>query len=137
TLSDIGFGHEVRQAMDARAGHLISEGLARREGQRVIFVRDLLATLRGRDLDAAGATSAAENGLPYHSVAEGESIAGQYRQRLSLASGRFAMIDDGLGFTLVPWTPSLEHHLGRQVSGVVRSGGTIEWGFRRAQGLAL
>jgi len=54
-----------------------------------------------------------------------------------LASGRFAMIDDGLGFTLVPWTPSLEHHLGRQVSGVVRPGDYIEWGFRRAQGLAL
>jgi hypothetical protein len=47
------------------------------------------------------------------------------------------MIDDGLGFTLVPWTPSLEHHLGREVAGVVRPGGYIEWGFRRAQGLAL
>ena len=137
TLSDMGFGHDVRQAMDARADHLISEGLARHEGQRVIFVRDLLATLRRRELDTAGAEFSAETGLPYHSVAEGESIAGLYRQRLSLASGRFAMIDDGLGFTLVPWTPSLEHHLGRQVSGVVRPGDYIEWGFRRAQGLAL
>ena len=137
TLSDMGFGQDVRQAMDARADHLISEGLARREGQRVIFVRDLLATLRRRELDAAGAGSAADFGLPYHSAAEGESIAGVYRQRLNLASGRFAMIDDGLGFTLVPWTPSLEHHLGRQVSGVVRPGGYIEWGFRRAPGLAL
>ena len=100
-------------------------------------MRDLLATLRRRELDTAGAEFSAETGLPYHSVAEGESIAGLYRQRLSLASGRFAMIDDGLGFTLVPWTPSLEHHLGRQVSGVVRPGDYIEWGFRRAQGLAL
>jgi type IV secretory pathway VirD2 relaxase len=137
TLSGMGFGHDVRQAMEARADHLISEGLARRQGQRVIFVRDLLATLRRRELDAAGARSAADIGLPYHSAAEGESIAGLYRQRLSLASGRFAMIDDGLGFTLVPWTPSLEHHLGRQVSGVVRPGGYIDWGFQRKQGLAL
>ena len=75
----MGFGHDVRQAMDARADHLISEGLARREGQRVIFVRDLLATLRRRELDAAGARSAADIGLPYHSAAEGESIAGLYR----------------------------------------------------------
>src|SRR5262249_41968974 len=65
TLSDMGFGQDVRQAMDARADHLISEGLARREGQRVIFVRDLLATLRRRELDAAGAGSAADFGLPY------------------------------------------------------------------------
>ena len=27
---------------------------------------------------------------------------GIYRQRVTLASGRFAMIDDGLGFQLVP-----------------------------------
>ena len=32
---------------------------------------------------------------------------GVYRQRVSLASGRFAMIDDGLGFQLVPWRPAL------------------------------
>ena len=29
-------------------------------------------------------------------------------QRFALASGRFAVIDDGLGFQLVPWSPSLE-----------------------------
>ena len=27
------------------------------------------------------------------------------------------MIDDGLGFQLVPWTPSIEKHLGRHISG--------------------
>ena len=70
-------------------------------------------------------------------IAEGDSIAGVYRQRVSLASGRFAMVDDGLGFSLVPWTPSLERRLGQQVSGVVRSGGSIAWGFGRKQGLAL
>jgi hypothetical protein len=47
------------------------------------------------------------------------------------------MIDDGLGFSLVPWTPSLERQLGQQVSGVVRSGGSIAWGLGRKQGLAL
>jgi hypothetical protein len=47
------------------------------------------------------------------------------------------MIDDGLGFSLVPWTPSLERQLGRQVSGVVRSDGTIDWSFGRKRGLGL
>jgi type IV secretory pathway VirD2 relaxase len=137
SLSDGGFGREVREAMDVRVDFLVSEGLARRQGQRVIFIRDLLETLRRRELDAAGAKLSAETGLPYHSVAEGESIAGVYRQRVSLASGRFAMIDDGLGFSLVPWTPSLERQLGRQVSGMVRSGGTIDWSFGRKRGLGL
>jgi Protein of unknown function (DUF3363) len=137
SLSDGGFGREVGEAMDVRVDFLVSEGLARRQGQRVIFVRDLLDTLRRRELDTASAKISAETGLPYHSLAEGESIAGVYRQRVSLVSGRFAMIDDGLGFSLVPWTPSLERQLGRQVSGVLRSDGMIDWSFGRKRGLEL
>ncbi|WP_164163060.1 DUF3363 domain-containing protein, partial [Stenotrophomonas maltophilia] len=62
---------------------------------------------------------------------------GTYRQRLTLASGRFAMIDDGLGFQLVPWRPALDQHLGRQVSGVMLAGGRVDWSFGRKRGLAL
>jgi len=137
SLCDRGFGRELSEAMEVRVEFLVSEGLARWQGQRVIFIRDLLDTLRRRELDTAGAKISAETGLPYHSLAEGETIAGVYRQRVSLASGRFAMIDDGLGFSLVPWTPSLERQLGRQVSGVVRSGSTIDWSFGRKRGLGL
>ena len=72
-------------------------------------------------------------GQVYHPAIDGEPVAGTYRQRLDLVSGRFAMIDDGLGFTLVPWSPSLERHLGRQVSGVVRDN-RIEWSFVRQRG---
>jgi type IV secretory pathway VirD2 relaxase len=135
SLSDGGFGREVSEAMDARVEFLVSEGLARRQGQRVIFIRDLLETLRRRELDTASAKISAETGLPYHSLAEGESIAGVYRQRVSLASGRFAMIDNGLGFSLVPWTPSLERQLDRQVFGSARSSGMIDWSFGRQLGL--
>src|SRR6185312_3918888 len=50
-LSGGGFGAQVRQAMEARVDHLAQEDLAHRQGQRVIFARDLLATLRRRELD--------------------------------------------------------------------------------------
>jgi hypothetical protein len=59
-------------------------------------------------------------------------VTGTYRRRFDLASGRFAMIDDGLGFSLVPWTSSLERRLGQEVSGLVRPG-RIEWSFTRAR----
>src|SRR2546430_16583629 len=94
--------------MDVRVDFLISEGLARRHGQRVIFIRDLLETLRRRELDTVGATISAETGLPYHSLAEGEGIAGVYRQRATLAPGRFAMTDEGRGFSSGPWGPLWE-----------------------------
>ncbi|MBR0823160.1 DUF3363 domain-containing protein [Bradyrhizobium liaoningense] len=49
-----GFGRETRDAMKARAEHLVREGLARRQGQRIILQRDLLNTLRRRELDNVG-----------------------------------------------------------------------------------
>ena len=66
----------------------------------------------------------------------GSSVSGVYRRRLSLASGRFAMIDNGLGFQLVPWIPSLERELGRQVSGIAGPGG-VDWSFGRKRELSL
>ncbi|WP_420543010.1 DUF3363 domain-containing protein, partial [Serratia ureilytica] len=52
-------------------------------------------------------------------------------------SGRFAMIDDGLGFQLVPWRPALEQQLGREVRGIAISGGAVSWSFGRKLGLGL
>jgi type IV secretory pathway VirD2 relaxase len=132
-----GFGQEARNAMAARAEHLVAEGLARRQGQRIILQRDLLNTLRRRELDAAGAKLSSDMGLPYEPAAAGDHVAGTYRQRLALTSGRFAMIDNGLGFALVPWTPTLEKHLDRHVSGIAKQSGGIEWGFGRRRGLEI
>ncbi len=132
-----GFGLEVRQAMEARTEHLIDEGLARREAGRVIFARNLLATLREREVDALGDEISRETSLPSQKAAQGDYVAGTYRQRFVLASGRFAMVDDGLGFKLVPWTPSIEKHLGKHISGIARADGGVDWSFGRMRGLGL
>jgi type IV secretory pathway VirD2 relaxase len=136
-LSMGGFGGQVREAMTARAEHLADEGLARRQGQRIVLQRDLLDTLRRRELGTVGARLSAETGLSYLQHAAGAQVAGTCRQSLTLTSGRFAMIDNGPGFQLVPWSPSLEKQLGRHVSGVARDGGGVEWGFVRKRGLGL
>ncbi len=136
-LSEGGFGAEVRQAMEQRTENLIGEGLADRQGRRVVFARRLLDTLRDREVDALGEKLAGETGLPFNRVGGGEFVAGTYRQRFALATGRFAMIDDGLGFQLVPWSPSLEKQLGRHVSGVARHSGGVDWDFGRKRGLGL
>jgi type IV secretory pathway VirD2 relaxase len=130
-----GFGAEVRDGMDRRVDHLVEQGLAGRQDQKITFARDLLNTLRRRELDSAIATLSAKTGLAHQPVAEGERVAGVYRQRLNLASGRLAMIDDGLGFQLVPWRPALERRLGQQVSGVIAASG-VEWDFARKPGLS-
>jgi len=136
-LSSGGFGAAVRDAMDRRIDHLVEQDLTRRQGRRVIFARDLLNTLRRRELDSAAASLSAQTGLSRRPSAEGEHVSGVYRQRVTLASGRFAMIDDGMGFQLVPWRPALEQQLGRHVSGTLMPGGSVDWSFRRKRGLGI
>lgn len=132
-----GFGAEVREAMDRRAEHLIEQGLAERRGRSVIFARNLLKTLRAREVRALGERLARETRAVFEQAQSGEYVAGTYRQRFALASGRFAMIDDGLGFKLVPWTPSIESKRGSHVSGVARGDGGVDWSFGRKLGLGL
>ena len=136
-LSMAGFGREARDALQARTEHLADQGLARRQGQRVILQRDLLSTLRRRELDAVGEKLSTETGLPHVKAAAGEHVSGVYRQRLNLSSGRFAMLDNGLGFQLVPWSREIERKLGHHIAGVARDGGGIEWSLGRKRDLGL
>ncbi len=132
-----GFGLEVKQALEARTEHLIGEGLARREGERIVFDRNLLGTLRQRELGALGEKLSRETNMPFRQSVPEEYVSGTYRQRYALASGRFAMVADGLGFQLVPWTPSVEKHIGQHISGVARPDGGVDWSFGRKRGLGL
>ncbi|MFC5386835.1 relaxase/mobilization nuclease domain-containing protein [Aquamicrobium segne] len=137
-----GFGREVREAMDARAEHLADEGLARRESQRIVLQRNLLNTLRRRELDAVGTELATGTGMAHLKPQAGEHVSGTYRRQLALSSGRFAVIegispDGGRGFQLVPWSREIEHKLGQHISGVTRSGGSIDWSLGRKRDLGL
>ncbi|MDT3382422.1 DUF3363 domain-containing protein [Labrys neptuniae] len=136
-MAQTGFGQEVREAMLARAEHLVDQGLAQRDGQRLVLQRNLLSTLRRRELETVGNQLSAETGLPHLKAEAGASIAGTLRQRLSLSSGRFAVIDNGLGFQLVPWSRELDRKLGQHVAGVAREGGGIEWSLGRKRDLGL
>jgi hypothetical protein len=53
-----------------------------------------------------------------------------------LASGRFAMLDDGKGFSLVPWKPVLDHRLGQSVAATIR-GTSVSWEFGKQRRLAI
>jgi type IV secretory pathway VirD2 relaxase len=135
-LGDLGFGGEAKQAMQQRADFLAEQGLAERRGQRVILARNLLGTLRNRELAQAAKDIAAETGLEHRPVADGQRVAGIYRRSVMLASGRYAMLDDGMGFSLVPWKPVIEQRLGQQLAATVRGGG-VSWEIGRQRGLSI
>ena len=135
-LGDLGFGGEAKQAMQQRADFLAEQGLAERRGQRVILARNLLGTLRNRELAQAAKGIAAETGLEHRPVADGQRVAGIYRRSVMLASGRYAMLDDGMGFSLVPWRPVIEQRLGQHIAAVVRGGG-VSWELGRQRGPSI
>ncbi len=103
-------------------------------GRRVVFARDLLATLQARELAGAGARISAELGLDPTRPEEGDTVSGLYRRRLDLASGRFAVIEGSLGFALVPWRADLERQRGQEVGGVITPSGGVDWRLGRQRG---
>lgn len=135
-VADKGFGGELRETLRQRSDFLIEQGLAERRGTHVVLARNLLGTLRQRDLDAAARGIAGETGLPYRRRWRASGCPAFYRRNVLLASGRFATLDDGRGFSLVPWKPVIEQRLGQHMSAVVR-GGVVTWEIGRQRGIPM
>lgn len=112
-----------RQALQLRADFRSEQGLSERRGTAVLLVGNLLATLRKRELKRTAKDIAAEAGLAHQPVVDGDRASGIYRRRMLLASGRFAMLDDGLGFGSVPWkpVPVIESRLGLSATATLRN----------------
>jgi type IV secretory pathway VirD2 relaxase len=135
-ITPSGFGQEVRDALDQRRYHHLASGDATRQGQRVLYRRDLLATLRERELTQVGAALAERKGLAFRPAADGARVSGTFTGTVQLASGKFALIEQSQEFTLVPWRPVIDPQLGREVTGVVR-GGSISWQLGRGRDLGV
>jgi hypothetical protein len=69
-------------------------------------------------------------------VANGQRVAGIDRRSAMLASGRYAMLDDGMGLSLVPWRAIIEQKLGLQLAAAVRSA-AVSWEIGRSQGASI
>lgn len=133
-IAGTGFGREFRRALDVRRRYLVREGLAEERDGRLVCRPALLRILRDRELRSVGAQLSRELGLPFVETADGGRVEGVYRRPVNLASGRFALIQTGRAFTLVPWRRVLERRRGQQVIGLVR-GRAVSWSFGKSRGL--
>jgi type IV secretory pathway VirD2 relaxase len=136
----MGFGNQVHRALEQRQHQLIAHGLAKRRDDGAIqYQPDLLATLQRRELDRVGEHLAGKrtDGRTYVPARDGSVVRGTYRRAITLASGKFAVIQRDEHFTLVPWRALLERHRGREVVGIVRGMG-VSWqlGMQRDRGLS-
>jgi hypothetical protein len=133
-LADTGFGRDVREAIELRRAHLQGQGWADRQGRAR---SGLIAGLRAQELARTAGNIAGETGATWHEARPGDQVSGVYQRRLDLVSGRFAMVEDGLGFQLVPWTRGLQERLGQDVQGTLNPGGGVDWSLGRKRGIGL
>jgi type IV secretory pathway VirD2 relaxase len=132
-LRRLGFGRDVREAMERRRQWLVEQGLAQEEQDRTIYRANMLAVLRRRELTRVAGQLSDQLGLAYVETHAGEQIEGTLRRSLELASGKYAVIQKSREFTLVPWRPILDRHIGQHVSGFMRDDG-ISWTIGRQRG---
>ncbi len=138
TVAGHGFGADVRAAWEKRKPALAAMGhVCDLGGGEFRAPKDLIQRLERSEIERTGKALPAERGLAWRPAASGDSVTGTLVGSAQLASGRFAMIDDGLGFSLVPWSDPLEKRLGRQISGVAMPGGGMDWSFGRSRGFGI
>jgi len=131
-LRDAGFGHDAREAQARRRQWLVAQGFAEEVEGRTTFRAGMISALQRRELLRVGAQLSREMGMPFAETEPGANVTGIYRRPINTMSGRFALVEKSREFTLVPWRPVLERHVGKGVSGIMRADG-ISWSFGRGR----
>ena len=132
-IREAGFGREVRAAQSLRRQWLLAEQLAEERDGKTIYRREMLAALQRRELLRVAEQVSNEFGKPFVETKLGDRIAGRLLRPIDMASGRHALVERSRDFTLVPWRPVLDRHVGKPVSGIMRDSG-INWSFGRQRG---
>jgi len=108
----------------------MAEQLADEQDGRTVYRRNMLAALQRRELLRVAGQLSEELGKPFAEVQPHEPIQGRLVRAVEMTNDRHALIERSRDFTLVPWRPVLERHIGKNVSGIMRESG-INWTIGR------
>ncbi len=108
-----GFGTEANRALRLRQQWLVRAELMTEQDGKLIVPRKLLETLQRRELSRVGQKLQKQLGLSYQPETTGERLKGQLRKTIKLASGRFAIMQKGKEFSLVPWQSKILQKQGK------------------------
>jgi type IV secretory pathway VirD2 relaxase len=127
-----GFATEVQTALNRRRAILVKLGFLKTpQSQMTDGVR---RSLLRSDLNDAATALVAELEKPYRSSPMSGAIKGHYLKSIDRPSGRFAVIERGRDFTLVPWRDVMDRRLGQSISGHIHRG-KISWTVTRGRSL--
>jgi type IV secretory pathway VirD2 relaxase len=103
TFREKGFGAEANQALRQRQRWLIQEGLMTEQDGHLIARRRMLDELTRREVSKAASSLAKTTGMEHVAATELGRSGVQVSRSVCLASGRFAVLQKGKQFALVPW----------------------------------
>src|SRR3546814_20747590 len=98
---------------------------------RTVYRRNMLAALQRRELLRVARRLSDEVGKPFVEMKMQEPIQGRLARAVDMTSGRQTLVERSRDFTLVPWRPVMERHIGKNMSGIMRDGG-VSWKIGRA-----
>ncbi|MCP4099357.1 MAG: DUF3363 domain-containing protein, partial [Planctomycetaceae bacterium] len=115
---DKDFGAEAKRGLRLRQQWLLREELMTEQNGQLIVRRKLLETLQRRELSRVAMKLQKDFGLTYQPTSSGERLKGPISKTVILASGRFAILQKGKEFSLVPWKKAinLDRDSGRSIS---------------------
>lgn len=112
TFREKGFGGEATQALRQRQRWLVQEGLMTALDDRLIARRRMLDELTRREVSKAGAALAKSRSIEHVAASELGRSGVQVGRSVRLASGRFAVLQKGKQFALVPWQQAMRMRKG-------------------------
>ena len=106
-LSNHGFGTEVKSALGKRQRWLVENGYMSERGEQLVARLRLLETLTRKDVALAGKHLGKELERSFREEASFDWKSARSAGSIRLASGRFAIVQKGKEFTLVPWRQAM------------------------------
>ncbi|WP_242448096.1 relaxase/mobilization nuclease domain-containing protein [Komagataeibacter rhaeticus] len=135
---EAGFGREVGDALAKRQQALLDRGDASLTPDGMVrYRKNLLATLEGREVERVGQAMAATRDKLWRPLDRFETIQGTMKGPVDLASGRFAVLESGHEFSLVPWRPEIGRQRQKEMAISMDEHGSISWELGRGRGLGL
>jgi len=135
-LSNVGFGGEVKNALNVRRAYLLAEGFAKETDAGTTYQKGILKNLEQREVNKKAASISKEIGKTFKPTQKGDKIEGVYSKPVELSSGRYALIEKSKEFRLVPWRSVLERTREQSVSGTMGGNG-ISWNIGNKRGIGI
>lgn len=113
TYREKGFGAEANRALRLRQNWLVQQQLMTDKSGQLVAQRQMLKELTRRDIAKAGSNLANRSDLSHVSASELGSPNTKIVRSIRMASGRFAMMQKGKEFALVPWKQAIQMRKGK------------------------